>query len=97
MNNFAELSGCVFSWIEEQCKPTDLQDLMGSILRQVNPHTRKSCHVICDKIRAAMSKILLHNTYTAFRGNLRAWESRAVIVIFFTFIFDDFNFLRLKY
>jgi len=35
MNNFAELSGCVFSWIEEQCKPTDLQDLMGSILRQV--------------------------------------------------------------
>ena len=25
MNNFAELSGCVFSWIEEQCKPGDLQ------------------------------------------------------------------------
>ena len=34
MNNFAELSGCVFSWIEEQCKPGDLQDLMYSILRQ---------------------------------------------------------------
>ena len=25
MNNFAELSGCVFSWIEERCKPGDLQ------------------------------------------------------------------------
>ena len=34
MNNFAELSGCVFNWIEEQCKPGDLQDLMYSILRQ---------------------------------------------------------------
>lgn len=33
MNNFAELSGCVFSWIEEQCKPGDLQDLMFAILR----------------------------------------------------------------
>lgn len=33
MNNFAELSGCVFSWIEEQCKPGDLQDLMFQILR----------------------------------------------------------------
>ena len=27
MHNFAELSGCVFSWIEEQCKPGDLQVL----------------------------------------------------------------------
>ena len=35
MNNFAELSGCVFAWIEEQCKPGDLQDLMAAILRQV--------------------------------------------------------------
>jgi len=34
MNNFAELSGCVFSWIEEQCKPGDLQDLMYAILKQ---------------------------------------------------------------
>merc|ERR1712026_571804 len=34
MNNFAELSGWVFSWIEEQCKPGDLQDLMYSILNQ---------------------------------------------------------------
>jgi len=34
MHNFAELSGCVFSWIEEQCKPGDLQDLVYSILRQ---------------------------------------------------------------
>ena len=29
MNNFAELSGCVFSWIEEQCKPGDLQVRVG--------------------------------------------------------------------
>jgi len=36
MNNFAELSGCVFSWIEEQCKPGDLQDLMYAILKQTN-------------------------------------------------------------
>merc|ERR1719499_1864788 len=34
MNNFAELSGCVFHWIEEQCKPGDLQDLMYAILKQ---------------------------------------------------------------
>merc|ERR1719411_2096517 len=34
MHNFAELSGCVFSWIEEQCKPGDLQDLIYSILRR---------------------------------------------------------------
>lgn len=33
MNNFAELSGCVFAWIEEQCKPGDLQDLIYSIMR----------------------------------------------------------------
>eukprot|EP00092_Neocalanus_flemingeri_P004656 GFUD01005019.1.p1 GENE.GFUD01005019.1~~GFUD01005019.1.p1 ORF type:complete len:205 (+),score=59.59 GFUD01005019.1:53-667(+) len=36
MNNFAELSGCVFSWIEEQCKPGDLQELMYAILKQTN-------------------------------------------------------------
>lgn len=34
MNNFAELSGCVFAWLEEQCKPQELQDLMYSILQQ---------------------------------------------------------------
>merc|ERR1719499_2002903 len=34
MNSFAELSGCVFTWIEEQCKPGDLQDLMYGILKQ---------------------------------------------------------------
>jgi len=39
MNNFAELSGCVFSWIEEQCKPGDLQDLMFAILRETNGKT----------------------------------------------------------
>merc|ERR1712183_834171 len=36
MNNFAEMSGCVFSWIEEQCKPGDLQDLMYAILKQAS-------------------------------------------------------------
>jgi MAX-like protein X len=41
MNNFAELSGCVFSWIEEQCKPGELQELMGAILRQVK--TSRQC------------------------------------------------------
>jgi len=40
MNNFAELSGCVFSWIEEQCKPGDLQELMGAILREVHNEDR---------------------------------------------------------
>jgi len=41
MNNFAELSGCVFSWIEEQCKPGDLQDLMYSILNQAPSKTNR--------------------------------------------------------
>ena len=41
MNNFAELSGCVFSWIEEQCKPGDLQDLMYSILNQSPSKTNR--------------------------------------------------------
>ena len=31
MNNFAELSGCVFTWIEEQCKPGDLQVLCTGV------------------------------------------------------------------
>ena len=35
MNNFSELSGCVFSWLEEQCKPQLLQELMLNILQQV--------------------------------------------------------------
>ena len=35
MSNFNELSGCVFSWLEEHCKPQMLQDLMYNILQQV--------------------------------------------------------------
>ncbi|XP_059086273.1 max-like protein X [Tigriopus californicus] len=35
MNTFSELSGCVFSWLEEHCKPQLLQDLMCNILHQV--------------------------------------------------------------
>ena len=35
MNNFAELSGCVFSWLEEKCKPQMLQDLMFEVLNDV--------------------------------------------------------------
>ncbi|XP_023238746.1 max-like protein X isoform X1 [Centruroides sculpturatus] len=36
VSNFAELSGCVFSWLEEFCKPQKLQELVLSILRQLN-------------------------------------------------------------
>ena len=35
MSNFNELSGCVFSWLEEHCKPQMLQDVMYDILQQV--------------------------------------------------------------
>jgi len=34
--NFAELSACVFSWLEEYCKPQTLRELTMSILRQTN-------------------------------------------------------------
>ncbi|XP_078662284.1 max-like protein X isoform X3 [Branchiostoma floridae x Branchiostoma belcheri] len=34
--SFAELSACVFSWLEEHCKPQTLRELMLSVLRQVN-------------------------------------------------------------
>jgi len=33
--NFAELSACVFSWLEEHCKPQTLRDLVMNILTQV--------------------------------------------------------------
>uniref|UniRef100_T1JG28 Max-like protein X n=1 Tax=Strigamia maritima TaxID=126957 RepID=T1JG28_STRMM len=36
MTNFAELSGCVFSWLEEYCKPQTLRELVLSLLRQLN-------------------------------------------------------------
>jgi MAX-like protein X len=34
--NFAELSGCVISWLEEHCKPQALHELVISVLRQLN-------------------------------------------------------------
>jgi hypothetical protein len=36
MNNFSELSGCVFNWLEECCKPPLLQELMMNVLQQVS-------------------------------------------------------------
>ncbi|XP_066581921.1 max-like protein X [Prorops nasuta] len=34
--NFAELSGCVFSWLEEHCKPQTLREVVVSVLQQLN-------------------------------------------------------------
>ncbi|KAK2160063.1 hypothetical protein LSH36_141g08077 [Paralvinella palmiformis] len=34
--NFAELSGCIFSWLEEYCKPQSLRELTLRILGQLN-------------------------------------------------------------
>lgn len=34
--NFAELSGCVFSWLEEHCKPQTLREVVISVLQQLN-------------------------------------------------------------
>ncbi|XP_043259175.1 max-like protein X [Colletes gigas] len=34
--NFAELSGCVFSWLEEHCKPLTLRNVVLSVLQQLN-------------------------------------------------------------
>ena len=35
MNNFSELSGSVFSWLEEKCKPQLLQEVMYDALNEV--------------------------------------------------------------
>ena len=35
MNNFSELSGSVFSWLEERCKPQLLQEAMYDALNEV--------------------------------------------------------------
>jgi hypothetical protein len=35
MDNFGALSAGVFSWLEEECKPQMLQELMYNILQQV--------------------------------------------------------------
>ncbi|KAM4622519.1 max-like protein X isoform 2-T2 [Discoglossus pictus] len=38
VNSFQELSACVFSWIEEHCKPQTLRDIVITILHQLkNP------------------------------------------------------------
>lgn len=34
--NFAELSACVFSWLEEYCKPQTLKDVALQVLSQLN-------------------------------------------------------------
>ncbi|CAL7937560.1 unnamed protein product [Xylocopa violacea] len=34
--NFTELSGCVFSWLEEHCKPQTLREVVLSVLQQLN-------------------------------------------------------------
>lgn len=34
--SFQELSACVFNWIEEHCKPQTLQEIVVSVLRQLN-------------------------------------------------------------
>ncbi|KAK3797361.1 hypothetical protein RRG08_045719 [Elysia crispata] len=34
--NFAELSACVFSWLEEYCKPQTLRELVLGVLHQAN-------------------------------------------------------------
>ncbi|KAH3878043.1 hypothetical protein DPMN_001923, partial [Dreissena polymorpha] len=34
--NFAELSACVFSWLEEYCKPQTLREVALGILRKTN-------------------------------------------------------------
>ncbi|VVC34668.1 Hypothetical protein CINCED_3A016105 [Cinara cedri] len=34
VNNFTELSACVFSWLEEHCKPQTLQNLIETVLEK---------------------------------------------------------------
>ncbi|CAL1587720.1 unnamed protein product [Knipowitschia caucasica] len=36
VSSFQELSACVFSWIEEHCKPQTLREFVVSVLRQLN-------------------------------------------------------------
>jgi len=43
--NFADLSGSVFSWLEESCKPQALKQLSASILSQVKTNnTQQQAH-----------------------------------------------------
>ncbi|XP_029013897.1 max-like protein X [Betta splendens] len=36
VNSFQELSACVFSWIEEHCKPQTLREFVVGVLQQLN-------------------------------------------------------------
>lgn len=36
VSNFTELSACVFSWLEEHCKPQTLHDVVLAVLQQLN-------------------------------------------------------------
>ncbi|XP_075230902.1 helix-loop-helix-leucine zipper transcription factor bigmax isoform X1 [Lycorma delicatula] len=36
VSNFAELSACVFSWLEEHCKPQTLHEMVISVLQRLN-------------------------------------------------------------
>lgn len=36
MNNFAELSGSVFTWLEQHCKPQSLREIMMTVLQRLN-------------------------------------------------------------
>ncbi|XP_049842542.1 max-like protein X isoform X1 [Schistocerca gregaria] len=36
VSNFTELSACVFSWLEEHCKPQTLHDVVLGVLQQLN-------------------------------------------------------------
>ncbi|XP_078450039.1 max-like protein X isoform X2 [Lampetra planeri] len=37
VSSFQELSACVFSWLEEHCKPQTLREIVLGVLRQLNP------------------------------------------------------------
>ncbi|XP_048847730.1 max-like protein X [Brienomyrus brachyistius] len=38
-SSFQELSACVFSWIEEHCKPQTLREFVVGVLQQINSHS----------------------------------------------------------
>ncbi|XP_018620118.1 max-like protein X isoform X1 [Scleropages formosus] len=38
VSSFQELSACVFSWIEEHCKPQTLREFVMGVLQQLNSH-----------------------------------------------------------
>ncbi|XP_063226609.1 max-like protein X [Bacillus rossius redtenbacheri] len=42
MSNFSELSGSVFSWLEQHCKPQTLHSLVVGVLHQLNTQVQSS-------------------------------------------------------